>query len=60
MVNIAQLLICCCEYACSESIVAQMEALFSRAASTVLVNIVIDGLDDLDALEVCFHVSALL
>ncbi|XP_071742419.1 uncharacterized protein [Rutidosis leptorrhynchoides] len=35
-----------------ESIVAQMEALFSRAASTVLMNISIDGLDDLDALEV--------
>lgn len=33
-----------------------MEALFSRAASTVTVNITIDGLDDLDALEVCFHV----
>ncbi|KAK1413822.1 hypothetical protein QVD17_29558 [Tagetes erecta] len=35
-----------------DSIVAQMEVLFSRAASTVLLNIAIDGLDDLDALEV--------
>nr|XP_043624397.1 inter alpha-trypsin inhibitor, heavy chain 4-like [Erigeron canadensis] len=33
-------------------IVAQLEALFSRAASTVLMNIAVDGLDDLDALEV--------
>lgn len=29
-----------------------MEMLFSRAASTVLMNIAIDGLDDLDALQV--------
>ncbi|GKF24978.1 hypothetical protein Tco_0080872, partial [Tanacetum coccineum] len=29
-----------------------MEALYSRAASTVVLNIEIDGLDDLDALEV--------
>ncbi|KVH94016.1 von Willebrand factor, type A [Cynara cardunculus var. scolymus] len=43
-----------------DSIVAQMEALFSKAASTVLLNIAIDSLDDVDSLEVCFHVSDLL
>ncbi|KAI3814440.1 hypothetical protein L1987_14080 [Smallanthus sonchifolius] len=36
----------------ADSIVARMEVLFSRAASTVLLNISIDGLDDLDALQV--------
>ncbi|GJR97819.1 inter-alpha-trypsin inhibitor heavy chain-related protein [Tanacetum coccineum] len=36
----------------ADSVVAQMEALFSRASSTVVLNIEIDGLDDLDALEV--------
>ncbi|XP_076888220.1 uncharacterized protein LOC143538588 [Bidens hawaiensis] len=36
----------------ADSIVARMEMLFSRAASTVLMNIAIDGLDDLDALQV--------
>ncbi|KAJ0676729.1 putative von Willebrand factor, type A, von Willebrand factor A-like domain superfamily [Helianthus annuus] len=35
-----------------DSIVSRMEALFSRASSTVLLNIAIDGLDDLDALQV--------
>lgn len=36
----------------ADVIVSRMEALFSRVASTVLLNISIDGLDDLDALEV--------
>ncbi|KAI3765946.1 hypothetical protein L2E82_15993 [Cichorium intybus] len=36
----------------ADVIVARMEALFFRVASTVLLNIPIDGLDDLDDLEV--------
>ncbi|GKG50456.1 hypothetical protein Tco_0521556 [Tanacetum coccineum] len=44
-------------YVRSDSVVAQMEALFSRAASTVVLNIEIDGLDDLDAFEVWFYFS---
>ncbi|KAK9060839.1 hypothetical protein SSX86_021545 [Deinandra increscens subsp. villosa] len=36
----------------ADSIVARMEVLFSRAASTVLLNIAIDGLEDLDALQI--------
>ncbi|XP_023744322.1 uncharacterized protein LOC111892509 [Lactuca sativa] len=36
----------------ADLIEAQMDILFSRAASTVLLNIAIDGLDDLDSLEV--------
>ncbi|KAL8215481.1 hypothetical protein R6Q57_022318 [Mikania cordata] len=36
----------------ADSIVARMEVLFSRAASTVLLNIAVDGLDDLDALQI--------